>query len=110
MEEPINVKEVTKLISTSLKNSEFDLDSAAKNLKTLNEFKAYLTKKLTKMLDEDYSSLVNLLYRIDVDEEKVNELFSSSNKDFIPAALADLIIDRQIEKIKWRMKIKKGEI
>ena len=110
MEEPINVKEVTKLISTSLKNSEFDLDAAGKNLKTLNEFKAYLTKKLTKMLDEDYNGVVNLLYRIDVNEEKVNELFSSSNKDFIPAALADLIIDRQIEKIKWRMKIKKGEI
>lgn len=110
MEEPISVKEISKLISASLKNKEFELDITSKNLKTLNEFRAYLTSKLTKMLDEDYNGVINLLYRIDVNEEKLNELFSSSNKDFIPASLADLIINRQIEKIKWRMKIKNGEI
>jgi hypothetical protein len=110
MEELINVKEVSKLISGTLKRSGFELETSGENLKTLNEFRIYLTKKLSKLLDDDYNGVINLLYRIDINEEELSKLFSSSSKDFIPAALADLIINRQIEKIKWRLKIKNGEI
>ncbi|MHB8578676.1 MAG: hypothetical protein ACYDA4_02305 [Ignavibacteriaceae bacterium] len=110
MEELINVKEVSKLISGTLNSNGFELDITRENLKTINEFRIYLTKKLSQMLDDDYNGVINLLYRIDVDEEELHKLFSSSNKDFIPEALADLIINRQIDKIKWRMKIKNGEI
>ncbi len=110
MEELINIKEVSKLISGTLKRSGFELEISGENLKTLNEFRIYLTKKLSKMLDDDYNGVINLLYRIDINEEELSKLFSSSSKDFIPAALADLIINRQIEKIKWRLKIKNGEI
>ncbi|HUX92442.1 MAG TPA: hypothetical protein VMV36_01455 [Ignavibacteriaceae bacterium] len=110
MEEPINVKEVSKLTYGILKSNGFEIETTSENLKTLTEFRIYLTKKLSKMLDDDYNGVINLLYRIDVDEEELHKLFSSSNKDFIPPALADLIIDRQIEKIKWRLKIENGEI
>ncbi len=110
MEEPINVKEVSKLTYGILKSNGFEIETTGENLKTLAEFRIYLTKRLSKMLDDDYNGVINLLYRIDVDEEELHKLFSSSNKDFIPAALADLIINRQIEKIKWRLKIENGEI
>ena len=62
------------------------------------------------MLEKDFNGLINLLYRIDIDENDLQELFSSQNKEFIPSALADLIIKRQIQKINFRMKIKKDSI
>jgi hypothetical protein len=68
----------------------------------LEEFRKYLTEKMKDMLDKNYNLLINTLYRIDISEKKVSELFSSKNKELIPEKLADLIIERQIEKIHFR--------
>lgn len=109
-EETKEVFEISKLISGTMKRSGFDIEPGDENIKTLNDFKKYLTKKLSDMMDNDYNGVINLLYRIDVGEEELQELFSPQNKEYIPSALADLIINRQIQKIKWRIKMKKGEI
>jgi len=45
-----------------------------------------------------------------VNEEKLNELFGSKNRAYIPAALADLIIERQLQKIHFWKKYKEGKI
>lgn len=68
----------------------------------LEEFRKYLTEKMKDMLDKNYNLLINTLYRIDISEKKVSELFSSKNKELIPEKLADLIIERQVEKIHFR--------
>ena len=68
----------------------------------LEEFRKYLTEKMKDMLDKNYNLQINTLYRIDISEKKVSELFSSKNKELIPEKLADLIIERQIEKIHFR--------
>ena len=68
----------------------------------LEEFRKYLTEKMKDMLDKNYNLLINTLYRIDISEKKLSELFSSKNKELIPEKLADLIIERQIEKINFR--------
>ncbi len=108
-EEPTNVFAVSNLISSTMRQSGYDIELNNENIKTLNDFKIYLTKKLSDMMDRDYDGVINLLYRIDVGEEELHELFSPQNKEYIPSALADLIINRQIQKIRWRMKIKNGE-
>jgi len=76
----------------------------------LEEFRKYLTEKMKDMLDKNYNSLINTLYRIDISEKKVSELFSSKNKELIPEKLADLIIDRQIEKIHFRKRYREGNL
>lgn len=68
----------------------------------LEEFRKYLTEKMKEMLDKNYNLLINTLYRIDISEKNLSELFSSKNKELIPEKLADLIIERQVEKINFR--------
>lgn len=76
----------------------------------LSELKIYLSSKINEMMDKNYDKLITTLYRIDIDENKLKKLFASDNHEFIPGKLADLIIDRQLQKINWRNKYKKGEI
>jgi hypothetical protein len=76
----------------------------------LEEFKKYLTEKMKDMLDKNYNLLINTLYRIDISEKKLTELFSSRNKELIPEKLADLIIERQIEKINFRKRYREGNL
>lgn len=72
----------------------------------MEEFRNYLIGKLTYLIDNKFDLLLNVLYRIDVDEEKVKKLFAPDNREFIPGALADLIIHRQLQKIVWRERYK----
>jgi hypothetical protein len=76
----------------------------------LEEFRKYLTEKMRELLDKNYSLLINTLYRIDISEKKLAELFSSRNKVSIPEKLADLIIERQIEKINFRKRYREGNL
>ena len=57
-----------------------------------------------------FDMLVNILYKIDISEKKLSQLFSGKNRDSIPATLADLIIERQLEKIKLRKMYKEGKL
>ena len=76
----------------------------------LEEFRKYLTEKMRNLLDKNYNLLINTLYRIDISEKKLAELFSSRNKELIPEKLADLIIERQIEKINFRKRYREGNL
>jgi len=76
----------------------------------LEEFRKYLTEKMRDLLDKKYNLLINTLYRIDISEKKLAELFSSRNKELIPEKLADLIIERQIEKINFRKRYRDGNL
>ena len=76
----------------------------------LEEFRKYLAEKMRDLLDKNYNLLINTLYRIDISEKKLAELFSSRNKELIPEKLADLIIERQIEKINFRKRYREGNL
>lgn len=111
MEEKININlnDVSKFIA-----KEFSKDGTNSlipffDTKSQNEFKKYLTERLANLIDNNFELLVNTLYRIDVSEEKLSKLFSSDNREHIPSKLADLIIERQIQKIILRNKYKGGE-
>jgi len=80
------------------------------DLASLQEFRKYMTEKLKFLLDEKFETLVNILYRIDISEKKLSQLFSGKNRDSIPARLADMIIDRQLEKIRLRKLYKEGNV
>ena len=77
---------------------------------SLEEFRKYLTEKLKYLLDEKFDALVNILYRIDISERKLSQLFSCNNRDSIPASLAKMIIERQLEKLRLRKLYKEGKL
>ena len=76
----------------------------------LEELRKYLTARMKEMLDNNYNLLINTLYRIDISEKKLSQLFSSKNKESIPEKLTELIIERQIEKINFRKPYREGTL
>lgn len=104
------IEDISIIISKDFKIGESDSLIPAADFQTLENFKIYLTKKLAVLLDTQYDTLLNILYRIDVNEEKLNELFGKGTGKFIPSVLAELIIERSIQKVKFRQKYKNGEL
>lgn len=76
----------------------------------LEEFRSYLIVKLKEMYEHNYELLLNTLYRIDVSENKLSELFGGQNSEDIPGRLADLIIERQLQKIRFRQQYREGKL
>jgi hypothetical protein len=110
MEEKQPVSEIVKFVEKDFLISENISLIPAANLVSLEEFKKYLTEKLKFLLDEKFDILVNILYRIDISEKKLSQLFSGKNRDSIPASLADLIIERQLQKIRLRKLYNEGKL
>ncbi len=104
------VREMIEFISKDMEKIGIETLPDNNILHSLDELKKYLAEKITEMLDRNYEKLLNALYRIDVNEKKLHDLFSGKNREYIPEALADLIIERQMEKILWRKKYRKGEL
>jgi len=104
------VREIIKFVEKDFSISNNYSLIPSTNIDSLNGFREYLTKELRILLDEKFDTLVNILYRIDINEKKLNQLFSGKNRDYIPAVLADLIIERQLQKIKLRKLYKEGKL
>lgn len=71
------------------------------------ELKRLIAGHVRKMLHQNYERLLNLLYRIDVPEAKVAEALSEYPPNEAPEALADMIIERQLQKVITRQQYRK---
>lgn len=59
---------------------------------------------INELINKDFQSLIQLLYRIDVNEKKIRfSLEENLHKD-AAAVIADLIIERQFQKMESRKK------
>lgn len=104
-EEEIYSSLIKKLIKDlSISN---ELLPSRTDLKFIRE---YLIEKVRELMSRDFDRFLNNLYRIDVNESKVHEILYSKDKTSIPEKLADLIIERQLLRIKTQMMYKKGEL
>jgi hypothetical protein len=73
------------------------------------ELRAVLIRRIEELIAKDLEKLMWILYRIDVSEKKVREALEINSSMNYAEALADLIIERQIEKIKTRQQFSSGE-
>lgn len=72
--------------------------------KSKEKIREQLIHLLNELINKDFHALIQLLYRIDVNEKKIR-LYLNENSDKDSASvLADLIIERQIEKRESRKK------
>lgn len=69
---------------------------------TLEDVRRFLIPKITALLDRNPEMLMHILYRIDVAERDVKWVFAESSPQNIPTHLADLLIERQLLKLKIR--------
>jgi hypothetical protein len=64
------------------------------------EMKEQLIAYINHLLLHDFNKLVQILYRVDVDEKKLKELLQQNKETDAAVIITDLLIQRQEEKIK----------
>ena len=65
-----------------------------------------LQQKIISLLLNNLPALWNILYRIDVNEHKVKQLFEGNKPELIAPGLTDLILERFKQKAETRLKYK----
>ncbi|MES2778669.1 MAG: hypothetical protein V4651_02115 [Bacteroidota bacterium] len=63
-----------------------------------------LTSVITYLLLHDMEKLLNILYRIDVNEPKVKAAFAQNDPKLIAPTIARLILERELQKAESRRK------
>lgn len=69
---------------------------------TMADVRHFVRGQIIRLLDENPAFLMSILYRIDVAESDVQDVLASCRHEVIPDRLADLIIERQLEKLRIR--------
>lgn len=64
----------------------------------------WLIDRVGDLIDRDFTQLLRILYLIDVDETRVRRLLAESEGENAAAIIADLILERQAQKIRSRKK------
>ena len=68
-----------------------------------------LAAGINEMINNDFSGLINLLYRFDIDEKKLRDLLSADSGKDAGIIIADLLIERQLQKEKTRKEFNKDQ-
>lgn len=76
---------------------------------TAAEVENLLTAKLNGMIRDDFSGLVQLLYRIDIEEARLRYLLQLHKGEDAGRIIARLIIDRLLKKIETRRQFRKED-
>jgi len=84
-------------------------DNSLPAVNDLSLIREHLIKKVAELISRDYDRFLNNLYRIDVNEKKVSEILHSKDRTTIPEKLADLIIERQLLRVKTQMLYREGK-
>lgn len=92
-------------VSTAIINKDLGLDdknSLDLRLNTRELLKEHLEKILTYLVDNEQDKLIQAMYRIDINEQD----FVSALQNMDIAKIADLIIERELQKALTREKYK----
>ncbi len=93
--------EIDKLVAGILQRS-FDLPSNSTE-QPPEKWRLALIDRIDYLITYDYEKLLQLLYRIDVDENKAKKSLIEAADKKPSEVVADLIIERLIEKAKSRI-------
>ena len=69
---------------------------------SFEELQNKLAAHINYLIQHHFEKLVSLLYRIDVSEAKIKSLLQQQPNEDAAKIIADLIIERQLQKIKTR--------
>ena len=67
---------------------------------SLDELKKIIACYVNPLISNNFNNLVSILYRMDINEAKLMELLHDNSAEDAGMIIADLIIERQIQKIK----------
>lgn len=69
---------------------------------SVEKLRSKLTVHINYLIQYHFEKLVSLLYRIDVSETKIKSLLQQEPNEDAAKIIADLVIERQLQKIKTR--------
>lgn len=82
-----------------------ELDSESAFYKAVTE---RLAVRLKSYIENDMDKLFQVLYQIDVKDHLVNQAFDLGEINKVSIKLAELILNREIDKLKYQAKLKKN--
>ncbi len=74
-----------------------------------DEIREKLIALINELINKDFHALVQLLYRIDVDEKKIRLYLNQNTNEDSASLLADLIIERQLQKIESKKQFRRNK-
>jgi len=92
-------------IQTLLESFEIDeslLPAISNEQEKFNAIRDLLTRRIEELAEKDMPKLLWILYRIDVSEKKLNETLAQTPPEKFSSTIADLIIQRQVQKAESR--------
>ncbi|MBO3698283.1 hypothetical protein [Roseivirga sp. E12] len=94
--------------SLRLFEKDFQLDKSYLNLEeqqgiAYNQAFLMIMRVVEDLMTKDFNRLINVLYRIDVSEDRLKEALALSN-DNPASVITKMILDRQLQKVETRKK------
>jgi hypothetical protein len=81
--------------------------SQAVTVQQLEDLRARLTEEIDLLISSDFLRLVRILYRLDISEKRLRTLLAETGGKNASETIADMIIERQMQKIRSRAEHKK---
>jgi hypothetical protein len=76
---------------------------------SMDELREKLIQHINHLISHDFNKLVTILYFVDVNETKLKKLLRENEGEPASEIIADLIIKRQIQKIKSKKEFRKPD-
>ena len=88
-------------------NEKFELNIPVET--TQEQMEIFLAGRINQIIENDFTQLLQILYRIDVSEQKLRSLLKQNTGTDAGRIIAVLIIERQLEKSRSRQVFRKDD-
>ena len=88
-------------------NEKFELNIPVET--TQEQMEIFLAGRINQLIENDFTQLLQILYRIDVSEQKLRSLLKQNTGTDAGRIIAVLIIERQLEKLRSRQVFRKDD-
>lgn len=102
--------ELTSLINKDLGGLEDQMIIPAGAALERAEIREKLALVIAHLMETNFEKLCQVMYRLDVSEARFDHVMNAKPVEEIPFAIADLVIEREMLKVKTRMMYKRGEL
>ena len=75
-----------------------------------NMIREKLAILIAHLMQSNFEKLCQAMYRLDVSEAKFDRVMNEKPVEEIPYAVADLVIEREMQKVRTRIMYKRGEL
>ncbi len=82
------------------------IDLSLLPLGNMDTFRERLAAYIHGLINNDFHKLVFILYRLDINEKRLTEILADKQSPDAGQVIANLIIERQLQKIELRKKFK----